>query len=99
MISSQDGTDERRARADFRLDRAGRCSGAGPSAAAAPSPGPPAPAAAPPLAFASPAVAAAAASAAGALLTELSAVAGLVIVASAVLSGSVPFDAECAAAG
>jgi hypothetical protein len=37
MISSQDGTDERRPRADLRFGRAGRCSGADPSAAAWPS--------------------------------------------------------------
>jgi hypothetical protein len=53
MISSQDGTDERRPRADLRFGRAGRCSGADPSAAAWPSAEP----AAAPLASAPPAVA------------------------------------------
>ncbi len=41
MISSHDGTDERRPRADLRPGRAGgRCSGTAPSAAACPSAGP-----------------------------------------------------------
>jgi hypothetical protein len=58
MISSQDGTDERRPRADLRFGRAGRCSGADPSAAAWPSAEPAAaPLASAPPAFAPPAAA------------------------------------------
>ena len=58
MISSQDGTDERRPRADLRFGRFGRCSGADPSAAARPSAEPAVvPLASTPPAFASPAAA------------------------------------------